>query len=323
MRLLALSDIHGQVDAVQRLRAQESNDFDAVVVAGDIGGDSADQVFGILATFGCPVLYVYGNHDHVLAYDHPFPGQAHHLHLQAVSIGNHLFTGYSGLPAHWGGNPVAVQLQAEVEHKHRDVIVRLAELVAGEAAQIEAAEVACQEAIRVLDTKTTDRRRKAYRDKADRIYMRKHKVVGAIQAPAQAVRESRAWQDYEADRWAASSEALRRNRQALAELVNRIGPARCIVVTHERQTDTAQDMAGVPLFLFGHQHGYKNTTFKGSRFVNVSALDAFVTMLPDGLKEPTLRDMRNMDIGTYATIEINKAGHIDAQPRHFMEIPAG
>jgi len=42
MRLLAISDIHGNVEAVRRLRGRERNAFDAVVVAGDIGSDAAE-----------------------------------------------------------------------------------------------------------------------------------------------------------------------------------------------------------------------------------------------------------------------------------------
>lgn len=61
MRFLVLSDIHNNLVAIQKIRAQESNSYDAVVVAGDIGSDSAHQIFEILATFSCPVLYVDGN----------------------------------------------------------------------------------------------------------------------------------------------------------------------------------------------------------------------------------------------------------------------
>lgn len=41
MRLLALSDVHGNLVAARKMRAQEGNEFDAIVVAGDLGGDRA------------------------------------------------------------------------------------------------------------------------------------------------------------------------------------------------------------------------------------------------------------------------------------------
>src|ERR1700709_530909 len=72
MRLLAFSDIHHNLVAVRKLRAMEKNSFDAVVVAGDIGGESADRFFEILETFKCPVVYVYGNWDSKLSYKRNF-----------------------------------------------------------------------------------------------------------------------------------------------------------------------------------------------------------------------------------------------------------
>ena len=80
MRILAVSDIHNNVRVVRRLRAQEQNAFDLIVAAGDIGGDRTGEVLGILATFCCPVLYVLGNHDGQVAYDHDFGPTCHHLH---------------------------------------------------------------------------------------------------------------------------------------------------------------------------------------------------------------------------------------------------
>jgi predicted phosphodiesterase len=68
MRLLAFSDIHHNLAAVRKLRASEANSFDAIVVAGDIGSESAEEFFKILSTFKCPVLYVFGNWDHELGY---------------------------------------------------------------------------------------------------------------------------------------------------------------------------------------------------------------------------------------------------------------
>lgn len=48
MKLLAISDIHGKVESVRRLRERVANGFDAIVLAGDIGKDldTAAQVFG-------------------------------------------------------------------------------------------------------------------------------------------------------------------------------------------------------------------------------------------------------------------------------------
>jgi predicted phosphodiesterase len=54
MRVLALSDIHNNVSCVRKLREQESNRLDALVIAGDIGRQRAAEVL-------CPVVFVNGN----------------------------------------------------------------------------------------------------------------------------------------------------------------------------------------------------------------------------------------------------------------------
>ena len=60
MKLLALSDVHSNLIAVRKMRAQERNDFDAIVIAGDFGGDAAEGLFSILfawiAFIACAVV---------------------------------------------------------------------------------------------------------------------------------------------------------------------------------------------------------------------------------------------------------------------------
>jgi Icc-related predicted phosphoesterase len=114
MRLLAISDIHGNVDAVHRLRGREDNAFNAVVVAGDIGGDAAAEIMDILVSFACPVLYIYGNWDRRLPYDSDFGPTCHHLHLRSVECCGWNFAGISGLPTSWGLNPIAATLRQDV-----------------------------------------------------------------------------------------------------------------------------------------------------------------------------------------------------------------
>lgn len=125
MRLLVLSDIHSNLVAVRRMRAREKNDFDAVVVAGDIGNKGADTFFAIMATFGCPVLYVYGNWDNELGYEDARAPAARLIHHTVVTIGGLHFTGFAGCPTRWGKNPIAVKLGAEND---RDQSPRVLEL---------------------------------------------------------------------------------------------------------------------------------------------------------------------------------------------------
>jgi len=95
MRLLAISDIHNNVACVRKLRAQESNDFDVIAVAGDIGGDRATEIFKVLKTLKCPIVYIFGNWDHRLARSRSFGRRCHLVHLNVVKIGSLTFTGFS------------------------------------------------------------------------------------------------------------------------------------------------------------------------------------------------------------------------------------
>lgn len=119
MRLLAFSDVHHNLAAVRKLRATETNAFDAVVVAGDIGSASADEFFRILASFDCPVLYVFGNWDHELSYRKAYGENCHLIHANVVRIGNFYFTGFSGCPTNWGQNPIARKVMNQVRRRDR------------------------------------------------------------------------------------------------------------------------------------------------------------------------------------------------------------
>ena len=115
MRLLAFSDIHHNLVAVRKLRALETNSFDAIVVAGDIGSASAEEFFRILSTFKCPILYVYGNWDHELSYSKSYGDHCHLIHSNVVTIGDLHFTGFSGCPTNWGKNPIARRILTKSE----------------------------------------------------------------------------------------------------------------------------------------------------------------------------------------------------------------
>jgi Icc-related predicted phosphoesterase len=95
MRLLAFSDLHNNVACVRKLRAQEGNDYDAIAIAGDVGSHRAAEIFEVLRSFACPIVYVYGNWDRKLGYDQSFGKGCHLIHLNAVKVGRLTFTGFS------------------------------------------------------------------------------------------------------------------------------------------------------------------------------------------------------------------------------------
>jgi uncharacterized protein len=72
MRILCLSDLHGDLAAARRLGgAALAGGIDLVVSCGDLGVDGANDpaVYGAIARGGVPVLAVPGNHDGDAAYD--------------------------------------------------------------------------------------------------------------------------------------------------------------------------------------------------------------------------------------------------------------
>ena len=187
---------------------REGNTFDAVVVAGDIGGDAAAAIMDILTSFACPVLYVYGNRDRRLpCQTSHFGPTCHHLHLRVVECCGWRFAGISGLPTSWGLNPIAATLRQEVNRQHSA----------------------------------------ASRDSAE--------FLSAVRR--------------------AERDALLLNRAALAAMLKELNAeaTRTVLVTHDRLFGIDRDFPRLSLHLFGHRHGFKMTSHRGTAFVNVSALD--------------------------------------------------
>jgi hypothetical protein len=122
MKLLAFSDIHHNLVAVRKLRAAEKNSFDAIIVAGDIGNESAAEFFKIHATFKCPVMYVYGNWDSKLGYKTCFGPHCHLIQSNVITIGNISFIGFSGCPTHWGKNPILRKIYRQIETENKAVV---------------------------------------------------------------------------------------------------------------------------------------------------------------------------------------------------------
>jgi len=306
MRVLALSDIHGNIRAVQDLRARESNDFDAVVVAGDFGNDAASEILAILGSFSCPVLYVYGNWDHELEYDRPFDANSVHLHLRSFKVGRISFIGFSGLPTHWGKNPIAEMIRQEVAEKHRDILDRYSEAEAAFArAEVE---IEADHASRVakLALQTKDRRKADYRAKIADLERKRDMRFRKAVRQAERLPGSREYQAYSEELYSRQPEIVARNRRAMTDAINAsdADPQQTVVVTHERLTRTAADLSGIPLFLFGHRHGFRDTPFTGSRFVNVSVLDKPITVLPrSGANNTGPGCYRNLNDGNYVVIE--------------------
>nr|WP_246799006.1 metallophosphoesterase family protein [Rhizobium leguminosarum] len=231
---MACSDIHNNVNAVRQLRARESNDYDALIVAGDIGSDAANEIFDILQTFDCPVLYVFGNWDRRLGYQQDFGPHCHHINLSPYPVGDLSVVGETidGIDPEW-----ETSLEAETNDPERLAIARQAHMA-------------------------TERAR-------------------------------------------------------LSEIVAAHTPERTVVVSHYRLTKTQSFLPGVPLFLFGHIHRFEDVSYRGQRFVNVSALDKKVMVTRKGLGRTGLGDFRFLNDGSYVVISHEARNGFTIEPRRF------
>ena len=233
-KLLACSDIHNNIKAVRQLRAREGNDYDAVIVAGDLGSENTSEIFALFQSFECPVLYVYGNWDRRLEHDRNFGERCHHMHLSPARVGGLSIVGESidGIDREW-------------------------EAFRSEIGDVEPAD------------------------------------VSAVQTSFR-----------------------QQQREKLRAMVEGEGPERTIVVSHYRITKTQNLLPGVPLFLFGHIHRFEDRTFRGQRFVNVSALDNKVMVAPRRLPRTTREDYRLLNDGSYVVVSHEDTGFA-IEPKRF------
>jgi len=106
MRALVFSDIHDNLANVEALRRQERNEYDFIIVAGDIGSRITNDFIKIVDTFACPAYIVYGNWDYQSSYD-PFNSENCKLLNNTIERCGKLFiAGFSGCPVQWGNNPI-------------------------------------------------------------------------------------------------------------------------------------------------------------------------------------------------------------------------
>jgi predicted phosphodiesterase len=242
MRILAISDIHNNVACVRKLRSQEDNRFDTIAIAGDIGSYRAQEIFDVLKTFQCPIVYVYGNWDSRLNYDDNFGPDCHLIHLNVVKIGSLAFTGFSDFRP--GRDP----------------------------------------------------------------------LIGHI------------------PRGVTGTSFIQRYRDALVDAITNSGVdlRKTIVMTHERTTRLGARLPGVLLYMFGHIHVFGVSDSKGSKYINVSALDRILSVKPVRAKRrsplkgltseefkwaPHIGSDRHVNAGNYTVLEIASSGEVRAECR--------
>jgi Calcineurin-like phosphoesterase superfamily domain len=303
MKILLASDIHDNLVAVERMRTQETNQFDAVLIAGDIGSYKAQEIFDVFSSFECPVLYVYGNWDYKLEYEMSFGANCHHLHLSPFSVGDIAFVGFSGCTANWGRNPFAVHLRQEIDSQHPGIV---SELSAGRSHQDQAKSVIEAEYASALEELMVSCRRKPSRAKIAVLDERRRVKLSAIVDDVAKLKESEAFSRYENDLSRVTVAAQNLNRAALADLIKGTDRqvSRTVVVTHDRLSKTQEGFCGVPVFLFGHRHGFNETNFQGAQYVNVSVLDNRLLLRSRAIVGARRkREFKNLNTGNYGVME--------------------
>lgn len=271
MRFLIASDIHDKVEAVNQLRCQEINNFDAVVIAGDIG-NKAQEIIDIFSSFECHVLYVYGNWDNKHSYNAIFGKNCHHLHLTSFQCGPLAFAGFSGCSESWGQNPIALRLYKSLRGAHKvlnklDKVRKKRDKLLSDAKAVHSIAVAELKA-------EAEKTKRPFKAKLNALESKFRSEVYFLDRPINAIVESNEYKAYLSDAALTERNILSYNRNALADVIKKSATniERTIIVTHKRLYRTVDDLSGAPMFLFGHKHGFADTTFKGTRYINVSPM---------------------------------------------------
>jgi len=173
MRTLILSDIHDNIEYVKVLRKVENDVYDAIIVAGDIGNNIADEFYSILDSFGCPVFCVYGNWDNDLIYKRKLSNHCVLLHHNIEEHKGYFFTGFSGCPTSWGNNPFYLEYKNELHRRHSEILSQIDHARIVEKEKTHQIDLEYQEKFEILVNKTKDRRLKSYKAKVCRLEERK------------------------------------------------------------------------------------------------------------------------------------------------------
>jgi hypothetical protein len=142
--------------------------------------------------------------------------------------------------------------------------------------------------------------------------------VGGIERarkPIEKIKRTKAFQQYASQLKLVKSEILRLNRESVGKAVRgaEINPRRCIVITHERLARLSEELPGTLLHLFGHIHQFSDRDFKGTKYIDVAALDRPALVRPSTDDKSDRDRFHNLNAGNYVTIEINSLLEVRAK----------
>ncbi len=303
------------------MREQEKNEFDAICVAGDIGNRFVDEIFGILATFNCPIYFVYGNMESSLCFDRAFNKSCISVHHKVFENNGYYITGFNGCSQGWGQNPIRSELYRKVAdrfpdltkaikmvHKVRDEIY----LNANKKYQIE---------FKNLNSKYEDKRSQEFREGLLSLGEKRYNDYQKYEATSSRLEMDRLEKTQQYKKYAvlmgkATEDFIIKNRNLMFKAIQKSNAPsnKVVIMTHERQYRMHEQLVGIKCHIFGHHHGFKHTVYKGTNFVNVSSLDPDrsrtyqdhngVVKGPDDYWAKDYRDVKYL-LGTYGVIELS------------------
>jgi hypothetical protein len=194
--------------------------------------------------------------------------------------------GYSGCSFDWGGNPVSREAGKkirEINDKYSDILPKARKLELCNTSLIDGWKENINKSYRILllilQNRDGDKRSRVYKKRKRRLESRLSRhlaVINSFVSPELlAIKESTSYRRYEGEYNNANGSRTLKNINALVELIMnaQVPLDKVIIVTHERIDRLGEYFPSPPyLHLFGHRHGFRKSYYKGSNFVNISAL---------------------------------------------------
>lgn len=284
IKILTFSDIHNNISAVQSLRDQETNEYDAIVIAGDIGNYIWPEILAIIDTFECPAYFVYGNWDSRQPYIRQLSSNGILLNHTIEFHKGYYFTGFSGCETHWGMNPLLTEqvdfinftYQSEIEaHKKEqvDAKMRMDNLIQKVSSTYLKNRRNVKKAANKKDTK---------RFNNEVFELRNWKAIELNKIASQTIDivASSDYEKYRQEIHAAQNKTLFLNRNKLFTAIRQsnIPNNRLIIISHDRLTKISKEKIPAALHIFGHRHDYKLTKMGTSHYLNTAQLDSSIDM---------------------------------------------
>ncbi len=284
MKALVFSDIHNNMASVQALRDAEGNDYDALIVAGDLGNESAQAMLQIFDTFDCPVYFVLGNWDSLVEYVPQPTSNCTLVHNNIHRLGDYWITGHSGCWSNWGKNPIYLSEVAASTERHSVTLSQLMELEFAYSQATQELDAVFEKRRTELAIKKSKLEPKEYRQKAKKLRDLKASKCSTLYKPVEKFKAAPDYSKFLNDQWECANRANSRQRLEILNIIREsaLPQDRLILLTHDRLYKLAEDEIFPLLHVFGHKHEYKFNYFKGTSYLNASALDSSQFLIDEG-----------------------------------------